>query len=98
MILFGSYFPQQDVVYMNNGTYEVDVRSQNYNIIKDISITSLLFHIKQRDINIALKMRAFTNYGIETNIFIIDKVNDQRALLSSCYTDIDLNLHIHFCA
>ena len=97
MILFGSYFPEQDVLYMNSGMYEIDVRSQNYNIIKDISCTSMIFYVKQRDIDLALKMRMFTNYGIETNIFITDKVEDQSAVLYKCSTDTDLNIHVHFC-
>jgi hypothetical protein len=96
MLLFVSYFPEQNVVYMNNGVYEIDVRSNNYNIIKDIHFTSMVFHIKRRDIDIALQLRGHTNYGVETNIFITEQVNDESAILLQCQCDTDLNMHVHF--
>ncbi len=81
---------------MNNGVYEIDVRSTNYNIIKDIECTSIIFHIKKRDIDLALKLRSHTNYGVETNIFITEKINDEADVRLKCETDMDLNIHIHF--
>lgn len=96
MLLHVGYFPQVDVIYMNHGHFEVDIRSTNYNILKDIDVTMIVFHVKKKHVKKALHLRSHTYFGIPTDLFIVDKVDDEREILFQCNADTDLNLRVHF--